>query len=30
MAENAAGLDGDIGAAEAVVDKALTYYRTQL
>lgn len=30
MAENAAGLDGEIGAAEAVVDTALTYYRTQL
>jgi 3-carboxy-cis,cis-muconate cycloisomerase len=30
MAENAAGLDGDIGAAEAVVDKALTYYKERL
>jgi 3-carboxy-cis,cis-muconate cycloisomerase len=29
MTENAAGLDGDIGAAEAVVDKALAYHRAQ-
>jgi hypothetical protein len=29
MAANAAGLDGDIGAAEAVVDRALAYYRAR-
>jgi len=29
MASNAAGLDVDIGAAEAVVDRALAYYRAQ-
>jgi 3-carboxy-cis,cis-muconate cycloisomerase len=29
MAANSAGLDGDIGAAEAVVDRAVAYYRAQ-
>jgi 3-carboxy-cis,cis-muconate cycloisomerase len=30
MAANAAGLDGDAGSAEAVVDQALAFYRAQL
>jgi adenylosuccinate lyase len=30
MAANAAGLDGDAGSAEAVVDEALAFYRAQL
>jgi 3-carboxy-cis,cis-muconate cycloisomerase len=30
MAANAAGLDGDVGSAKAVVDQALAYYRAQV
>jgi hypothetical protein len=29
MAANAAGLEGDAGAAEALVDRALAHYRGQ-